>query len=78
MLRSAIHAGRPAALLRQALARGARPAVGAAAASVRRIASLAPTRPAGAGATVPTAAAKDPAQPPAAGPPGQISQVRRP
>lgn len=75
MLRSAIHAARPGALLRQALARGARPAIGAAAVSARRIASLAPTTPVSVGASVPSAATQDPAKPSAPTTPGQISQV---
>lgn len=75
MLRSAIHAARPGALLRQALARGARPAVGAAAVSARRIASLAPTTPVSVGASAPTSAKQDAAAASAPTSPGQISQV---
>lgn len=76
MLRSAIHAARPGALLRQALARGARPAIGAAAVSARRIGTLAPTSPSAIGASVPSAAAQDPAKQAAPATPGEISQVR--
>jgi ATP synthase F1 beta subunit len=74
MLRTAISATRFSSLLRQAT-RAARPAIGAAAASARRLSAIAPTTPAAVGATTPhNATAKEDATA-AAVHLGNISQV---